>query len=98
MGSRLSQQAGRYAHARQFKRMRRIIRQRRTIAGRQLRCNFLKGTRGDAMSLILAAAGFNLRLLMRWIIIFWRWLWAVIISLLGRTHIGARPAMVLATV
>ena len=37
VGPRLSHQAGRYAHARQFKRMRRVMRQQRTIVGRLLR-------------------------------------------------------------
>ena len=36
-GPRLSQQAGRYAHARQFKRMRKVLRKQRTIVGRLLR-------------------------------------------------------------
>ena len=33
-GKQLARQAGRYAHARQFKRMRRVIKRQRTIAGR----------------------------------------------------------------
>lgn len=36
-GPALSRQAGRYAHARQFKRMRRVIRRQRTIVGRLAR-------------------------------------------------------------
>ncbi len=36
-GTALSRQAGRYAHARQFKRMRRVIRRQRTIVGRLAR-------------------------------------------------------------
>lgn len=34
------------------------------------RCH-LKGALGDAMNPVLAAAGYNLRWLMRWIIAFW---------------------------
>ncbi len=36
-GAQLSRQAGRYAHARQFKRMRRAIKRQRTIVGRLAR-------------------------------------------------------------
>ena len=36
-GPRLNRQAGRYAHARQYKRMRRVIKRQRTIVGRLLR-------------------------------------------------------------
>ena len=36
-GAALSRQAGRYAHARQFKRMRRILRRQRTVLGRVIR-------------------------------------------------------------
>ena len=36
-GAGLSRQAGRYAHARQFKRMRRILRRQRTVLGRVIR-------------------------------------------------------------
>ena len=36
-GPRLSRQAGRYAHARQFRRMRRVLRRQRTVLGRVLR-------------------------------------------------------------
>ncbi|MCD0264930.1 IS5/IS1182 family transposase, partial [Xanthomonas melonis] len=36
-GPALSRRAGRYAHARQFKRMRKVLRRQRTILGRVLR-------------------------------------------------------------
>ena len=36
-GPRLNRKAGRYAHARQYKRMRRMIKRQRTIVGRLLR-------------------------------------------------------------
>ena len=36
-GPALSRKAGRYAHARQFKRMRRILRRQRTVLGRVVR-------------------------------------------------------------
>ena len=37
----------------------------------RMRRNFLKGALGDAMNPILAAAGLNIRWLMRWLVIFW---------------------------
>jgi len=36
-GPGLSRQAGRYAHAKQFKRMRRVLRRQRTVLGRMIR-------------------------------------------------------------
>ncbi|MEA5175919.1 IS5/IS1182 family transposase, partial [Xanthomonas fragariae] len=36
-GPALSRKAGRYAHARQFKRMRRVLRRQRTVLGRLVR-------------------------------------------------------------
>ncbi|KOR39335.1 transposase, partial [Xanthomonas oryzae] len=36
-GPALSRKAGRYAHARQFKRMRQVLRRQRTLLGRVLR-------------------------------------------------------------
>ena len=62
-------------------------------ADRRLRRNFLKGTRGDAMNPILAAAGFNLRWLMRWIVLFWRWLWVAVMGLVGQTGMEDRSEM-----
>jgi len=63
-----------YAHAKQFKWMRRELRKLRTWVGRLIghakhdrrmnRC-YLKGLEGDAMNVILAAAGANLRKLLR---------------------------------
>jgi len=44
--------------------------------------NFLRGTEGDAINVILAAAGHNLRLLRAWI----AWLLACLLSLLTATH------------
>jgi IS5 family transposase len=39
-------------------------------ADHRMRRNLVKGTLGDAMNPILAAAGFNIRWLMRWLVVF----------------------------
>ena len=44
--------------------------------------NFLRGTEGDAINLVLAAAGHNLRLLRAWL----GWLLACLLSLLTSAH------------
>ncbi|GGC74281.1 hypothetical protein GCM10011504_59260 [Siccirubricoccus deserti] len=44
--------------------------------------NFLRGTEGDAINLVLAAAGHNLRLLRAWL----AWLLACLLSLLTSAH------------
>ena len=62
-------------------------------ADHRLRRNFLRGARGDAMKPILAAAGFNVRWLMRWIVLFCRRLWAAVMGLVDQTHTNGRPAM-----
>ena len=62
-------------------------------ADHRLRRNFLKGVRGDAMNPILAAAGINLRWLMRRIGPFWRWLWASIMDLFAPIKMEDRSAM-----
>jgi IS5 family transposase len=51
--------------------------------------NFLRGTEGDAVDLVLAAAGHNLRLLRAWL----AWLSAFLLSLLAAAHraAAARP-------
>ena len=51
-------------------------------ADHRMRRNFLKGAFGDAMNPILAAAGFNIRWLMRWIALFWRWILCGVLRLL----------------
>jgi len=53
-----------------------------------MRRNFLKGALGDAMNPILAAAGFNIRWLMRWLVIFWRWILSRVIRLLDQGGTG----------
>jgi IS5 family transposase len=51
--------------------------------------NFLRGTEGDAVNVVLAAAGHNLRLLRAWL----AWLFAFLLSLLAAAHraAAARP-------
>jgi len=44
-------------------------------AEHQMRRNHLKGQLGDALNVILAAAGYNLRWLMRWLIYFCTRFW-----------------------
>ena len=53
-------------------------------ADHRMRRNFLKGTLGDAMNPILAAAGFNIRWLMRWLMVFWRWILCGVLRLLDQ--------------
>ena len=48
-----------------------------------LECNHLKGATGDAMNVILAAAGHNLRLLMAWLRLLRALIIAAIISGVG---------------
>ena len=59
-------------------------------ADRPMRRNFLKGAVGEAMNPILAAAGFNRRWLMRWLVIFWRWILSRVIRLLDQGGTDAR--------
>jgi len=59
-------------------------------ADHRMRRNFLKGALGDAMNPILAAAGFNIRWLMRWLVIFWRWILSRVIRLLDQGGTDAR--------
>lgn len=40
-------------------------------ADHRMRRNFLKGQQGDALNAVLAAAGFNIQWLMRWLLAFW---------------------------
>jgi len=54
-----------------------------------MRRNFHKGAIGDAMNPILAAAGFNIRWLMQWMVISWRW---IISSALRLVDQGASDA------
>jgi len=53
-------------------------------ADHRMRRNFLKGTQGDAMNPILAAAGFNIRWLMRWLVVFWRWILSAVLRMLDQ--------------
>ncbi len=48
----------------------------------RMRRNFLKGAFGDALNPVLAAAGFNIRWLMRWIATFWAQVFAAIQAVL----------------
>ncbi len=43
------------------------------------RCH-LKGQLGDALNAVLAAAGYNLRWLMRWLMLFCAWILASVMS------------------
>ena len=46
---------------------------------RMRRCH-LKGQLGDALNAVLAAAGYNLRWLMRWLLLFYAWLTALLMG------------------
>lgn len=46
---------------------------------RMRRCH-LKGQLGDALNAVLAAAGYNLRWLMRWLLLFWAWIWVLALN------------------
>jgi IS5 family transposase len=59
-------------------------------ADHRMRRNFLKGALGDAMNPILAAAGFNIRWLMRWLVVFWRRILSAVLRLLGQGGTDAR--------
>lgn len=50
----------------------------------RMRRNFLKGAQGDALNAVLAAAGYNIRWLMRWLLAFWPQFRAVFLALLER--------------
>ena len=54
-------------------------------ADHRMRRNFLKGALGDAMNPILAAAVFNIRWLMQWMVIFWRWILSAVLRLPDRS-------------
>ena len=77
---------------------RRLLKRRQAVepsighlkADHRMRRNFLKGTLGDAMNPILAAAGFNIRWLMRWLVIFWRWILSGVLRLLDQGASDAR--------
>ena len=56
--------------------------------------NFLKGALGDAMNPILAAAGFNIRWLMRWLVVFWRWILSGVLRLLDQGGTDTRSDLV----
>ena len=59
-------------------------------ADHRMRRNFLKGALGDAMNPIMAATGFKIRWLMRWMFIFWRWILSAVMRLLDRGGSNAR--------
>jgi IS5 family transposase len=67
-------------------------------ADHRMRRNFLKGALGDAMDSILGAAGFNIRWLMRWLVLFWRWILCGVLRLLNQGGQNAdskfKPAVV----
>ncbi|WP_407810824.1 hypothetical protein [Spiribacter roseus] len=56
----------------------------------RMRRNFLKGALGDPMNPNLAAAGFNIRWLMRWLVIFWRRILSLVLRLLNQRSTDAR--------
>jgi IS5 family transposase len=58
---------------------------------RMRRCH-LKGQLGDALNAVLAAAGYNLRWLMRWLLVFYGWILA---SLLGPDDRGDHETLLL---
>jgi IS5 family transposase len=65
-------------------------------ADHRTRRNFLKGALGDAMNSILAAAGFNIRWLMRWLVVFWRWILSGVLRLMRQSGSDARSDLVTA--
>jgi IS5 family transposase len=62
-------------------------------ADHRMRRNFLKGALGDALNPILAAAGFNIRWLMRWMVIFWRWILSAALRLVDYGRSDARSGL-----
>ncbi|MGI9377543.1 MAG: hypothetical protein ACR2PC_15845, partial [Tsuneonella suprasediminis] len=48
--------------------------------GHRMRRCFLKGQMGDALNVVLAAAGYNIRWLMRWIVASWAQILSLLIS------------------
>lgn len=52
----------------------------------RMRRNFLKGQQGDALNAVLAAAGFNIQWLMRWLLAFLPQIWALLLA-----HSGGKP-------
>ena len=62
-------------------------------ADHRMRWNFLKDALGDAMNPILAAAGFNIRWLMRWLVVFWRRILSTVLRLLDQGASDARPKL-----
>ena len=63
-------------------------------ADHRMRRNFLKGALSDAMNPILAAAGFNIRWLMRWLVIFWRWVLSGVLRLMDQGGTDTRSDLV----
>ncbi|KAF0285577.1 hypothetical protein BA899_01880 [Spiribacter sp. SSL99] len=59
-------------------------------ADHRMRRNFLKGALGDVMNPILAAAGFNIRWLMRWLVVFLRRILSAVLRLLDQGGTDAR--------
>jgi IS5 family transposase len=53
--------------------------------------NHLRGANGDAINVVLAAAGHNLRLLLTWLRLFCAMIVAAIIIALGSPHASSEP-------
>ena len=66
-------------------------------ADHRMRRNFLKGTLGDAMNPILAATGFNICWLMRWIALFWRLVLSGALRPLNQIRLDSRREPILVT-
>ena len=104
-GPRLHRQAGRCAHARQYKSMRRVIKRRQAVeqsidhlkADHRMRRNWLKGARGDAMNPILEAAYFNIRCLLRWLVVFRPRMLSGVLLLLDKSGSDARLNLYIAS-
>ena len=70
----------------------RLLKRRQTVepsighlkADHRMRRNFLKGALGDPVNPILVAAGFNIRWLWRWLVIFWRWISSAVLRMLDQ--------------
>ena len=109
LAKRAAMKAGRYAHAKQFKRMRRELKRRSTIEpmiGRakndgRLGRSYLLGTDGDKINALLAAAGHNLRLVLtRLAFLLARFIGAVVrlMTKSGQMLIAAEPEPVLSNI
>ncbi len=66
VAKRAALMAGRYAHAKQFKRCNRELKFPRTHLGRLIR-DIRRKTDGDHANAILTATGYNFRLILKWL-------------------------------